>query len=127
MSLLSSPLPVATSSASWSNGPESRMMGGESFSLPGWPEGGRTMQAAMSCSGRTRLLRLIAACDRLKRHLGDLAAETIATWQPPADALASKLRIERSGVAILGEEVCSLDFMSCRAFSIHTVLCPLRN
>ena len=82
------------------------------------------MQAAMSCSGRTRLLRVIAACDRLKRHLGDVAAATIAAWQPPADALASRLHIERSAVAILGEEVSFLSLILCSAFIPHTVVSP---
>ena len=52
-------------------------------------------------------LRLIAICDRLKRHLGNVAVKQISQWQPVADALGKELQIKAADTAIFGEEVIS--------------------
>ncbi|KXZ47751.1 hypothetical protein GPECTOR_33g633 [Gonium pectorale] len=53
---------------------------------------------------RDRMLQTLAICDRVKRALADGAAALMGMLQPPAAALADKLRLPAEAVAGLGEE-----------------------
>lgn len=66
------------------------------------------MQVAGSSKGDQKQLWLLAACERLQRHLGQSAGALNAIWQSAAEALGSELGLQPADVAVFGEEVCCL-------------------